>query len=71
VGPDIWSAKIQILGLNELVDEVSCGVDSFQALYIALRMICFRLEKIETILSFQDGADAHLPLIGPWNGGRR
>ena len=65
----MWSAKIQILGLDEHVDEVSCGVDSFQALFIALRMVCFRLEKIETMLTFQDSADANLPLIVPWDGG--
>lgn len=68
-GPDIWSAKIQILGLNEHVEEVSCGVDSFQALYCALRMVCSRLEKIEKILTFQEGSDADLPLILPWTGG--
>ena len=68
-GPDIWSAKIQILGLDQHVEEVSCGVDSFQALYIALRMVCSRLEKIEPLLTFQGKPNASLPIILPWNEG--
>jgi hypothetical protein len=67
-GPALWSAKLQILGMNEHVEEVSCGVDSFQALCNALRMLCFRLEKIETNLTFQGSGNVGLPVIVPWDG---
>jgi hypothetical protein len=68
-GPGLWSAKIQILGLDQHVEEVSCGVDSFQALCIALRMVCLHLEKIEPILTFQDQSNASVPVIVPWDFG--
>lgn len=64
-----WSAKVEIAGLTENFEEDVGGVDSFQALYLALHRACSRLEKVESILSFQQDNDANLPLVLPWTAG--
>src|SRR5215213_6188430 len=66
---DGWSATIEIVGLQEAFREDVIGVDSFQALYLALHRACTRLENAESILTFRQNADASLPLIMPWNEG--
>jgi hypothetical protein len=64
-----WSARVEIVGLPETFQEEASGVDSFQALYLALCRACARLEKLESILTFRESADANLPLILPWISG--
>lgn len=67
--PTIWSSRIEIVGLSEEVDEISEGVDSFQALYLALVRICFHLRKFETVLTFQGRPNASIPIVIPWDFG--
>jgi hypothetical protein len=64
-----WSATIEILGLPEEFRQDVSGIDSFQALYLALSRACTRLEKADSMLKFRENADASLPLILPWNEG--
>jgi hypothetical protein len=66
---DGWSATVEIVGLPEAFREDVSGVDSFQALYLALHRACARLENAESGLRFRQNADASLPLIMPWNEG--
>jgi hypothetical protein len=60
-----WSCKIEVQGLAVPFEMSVVGVDSFQALYLGLRLICAHLEKHEVSLSFLDGrpGDGALPLI--------
>jgi hypothetical protein len=66
-----WSCKITVEGLDAPFEQTIIGVDSFQALYLALRRLCVHLEKYEGTLTFLDGAvgDCGFPLIVPWNFG--
>lgn len=64
-----WSATVEIVGLPEAFRQNVSGVDSFQALYLALCRACARLEKADSILTFRRNDDANLPLIIPWNEG--
>ena len=58
-----------MLGLESPFDKSSIGVDSFQALCSALRLLCVQLDKIADNLVFLDGeaGDAVTPLIMPWS----
>jgi hypothetical protein len=66
-----WQCKIVIEGLAEIYERSVVGGDSFQALYLALRVLCSQLEKHESRLRFLDGppGDIGLPLIVPWDSG--
>jgi hypothetical protein len=60
-----WSCKIEIQGLERPYEKPIIGVDSFQAMVLALKLLCTYLEKHEAELAFLDGApgDIGLPLI--------
>jgi hypothetical protein len=64
-----WSCKIEVQGLESPFERSSMGVDSFQALYLALRGLCVQLDEIADNLVFLDGeaGDAATPLIMPWS----
>jgi hypothetical protein len=66
--PPDWSCKIEIDGLDHPYEKEVFGVDSLQALYLALRLLCAHLEKHEQDLAFLDGpvGDCGLPLVVPW-----
>ncbi len=66
-----WLCKIKIDGLDCPYEKDVFGVDSLQALYLALRLLCAHLEKHEQHLAFLDGptGDCGLPLIVPWTFG--
>jgi hypothetical protein len=65
-GPD-WSCTIKIDGLDAPYERKIKGVDSFQALYSALYILCAHLEQHEQRLTFLDGpiGDGALPLVAP------
>jgi hypothetical protein len=60
-----WTCKIEVQGLAAPFETSIMGVDSFQSLYLGLRVLCALLEKHEASLTFLDGApgDASLPLV--------
>ena len=60
-----WSCKIEVQGLAMPFESSVLGVDSFQSLYLGLRLLCAHLEKHEASLAFPDGppGDGGLPLI--------
>jgi hypothetical protein len=64
-----WSCKIEVLGPETLFEEPIIGVDSFQALYLALRRLCVHLDKIADSLVRLDGeaGNSGIPLIMPWS----
>jgi len=64
-----WSCKIEVQGLEPPFERSSIGVDSFQALYLALRGLCVQLDKTAANLVFLDGeaGDAATPLIMAWS----
>ena len=64
-----WSCKIEVKGLEPRFEQASIGVDSFQALYGGLRLLCAHLDKVATTLTFLDGreGDVGTPLIVPWS----
>ena len=66
-----WSCRIEVQGLGDPWEKSIIGVDSFQALYSALRVLCAHIERYEQSLTFLDGeeGDAGLPLIIPWDFG--
>ena len=66
-----WSCKIEVQGLGEPYERSIIGVDSFQALCSALRVLCAYVERHEQNLVFLDGeeGDCGLPLIMPWDFG--
>jgi hypothetical protein len=70
-GPSAWSCRIEVLGLESPFDADVTGVDSFQALYLAVRCLCMHLEPYEGGLRLLDGdaGDCGLPLIMPWHFG--
>ena len=70
-GSSEWSCKIEVQGLEAPFEQSSIGVDSFQALYLALRGLCVHLDKIADNLLFLDGkaGDSGTPLIMPWSFG--
>jgi hypothetical protein len=67
-GSSEWSCRIEVLGQDVAFDEPVIGVDSFQALYLALRCLCVHLDKTADELLFPDGEarDPGIPLIMPW-----
>jgi hypothetical protein len=60
-----WSCKIDVQGLAMPFESSVLGVDSFQSLYLGLRLLCAHLERYEASLAFPDGppGDCGLPLI--------
>jgi hypothetical protein len=60
-----WACKIEVQGEAMPFERSVVGVDSFQSLYLGLRLLCSHLEKHEVGLAFLDGApgDGALPLI--------
>lgn len=66
-----WSCKIEVKGLEPPYEATSIGVDSFQALYSGLRVLCAHLDKSAATLSFLDGdeGDIDTPLIVSWSYG--
>jgi hypothetical protein len=66
-GAICWSCDVEIQGLGNRFEQAISGVDSFQALYLGLRVICVHLEKHEHHLALPvNGApsgDAGLPFI--------
>ena len=64
-----WSCKVAISGLDVPYEETVIGVDSFQAVYLGLRLICTQIEKVASTLRFLDGeeGDPCTPLIYPWS----
>ena len=66
-----WLCKIEVQGLEAPFERSIVGVDSFQALYLALRLLCVHLDKYAESLTFLDGTagDCGLPLIMPWDFG--
>jgi hypothetical protein len=60
-----WACKIEVQGLAAPFEASIIGIDSFQSLYLGLRVLCAYLEKHEASLTFLDGApgDASLPLV--------
>jgi len=60
-----WSCRIEVQGLATPFETSILGVDSFQSLYLGLRVLCAHLEKYEASLAFADGqpGDGRLPLI--------
>jgi len=64
-----WSCQIEVQGLEAPFRKSTIGVDSFQALHLALRLLCVHLDKYAGSLTFSDGAagDCGLPLIMPWS----
>jgi hypothetical protein len=64
-----WSCRIEVSGLPSSLDLKSIGVDSFQALCSALRVLCVHLDKMADNLIFLDGraGDSVTPLIMPWS----
>src|SRR5882672_11197390 len=69
IGESEWSCKITIEGLETPYERSIIGVDSFQALFGGLRVLCAQLEKQEPSLAFLDGprGDCALPLIISWS----
>lgn len=66
-----WSCKTEIKGLEVPYEATSIGVDSFQALYLGLRVLCAHLDKSAVTLSFLGGQEGDLdtPLIVTWSYG--
>src|SRR4051812_674715 len=64
-----WSCKVEVEGLESSFEQEGVGVDSFQALYSGLSLLCARLDKVAATLTFLDGreGDAGTPLIFPWS----
>jgi hypothetical protein len=64
-----WSCKIEVQGLDAPYERSIIGVDSFQALCLALRVLCAHLDKHARALKFLDGptGSCGLPLIMPWS----
>jgi hypothetical protein len=60
-----WTCKIEVQGLAMPFERSVIGVDSFQSLYLGLRLLCAHLEKNEVSLAFLDGSpgDGGLPLV--------
>jgi hypothetical protein len=60
-----WTCKIEVQGLAVPFETSIMGVDSFQSLYLGLRVLCAHLEKHEASLTFLDGTpgDGSLPLV--------
>lgn len=69
--PSEWSCKIEVEGLDACYERDIIGVDSFQALFLALRVLCAHLEKHEHRLTHLDGpvGDCGLPIVIPWDFG--
>jgi hypothetical protein len=63
-----WSCRIEVLGQDASFDEPVIGVDSFQAMYLALRRLCVHLDKSADKLLFADGEARNpgIPVIMPW-----
>jgi hypothetical protein len=59
------SCRIEVLGLAMPFERSLIGVDSFQALELAMSFLCKHLERHERSLAFLDGSsgDCALPLI--------
>ena len=57
--------RIEVLGLETPFERSLVGVDSFQALELAMSFLCKHLERHERSLVFLDGSigDCALPLI--------
>ena len=57
--------RIEVLGLATPFERSLVGVDSFQALELAMSFLCSHLERHERSLAFLDGSsgDCALPLI--------
>jgi hypothetical protein len=66
-----WSCKIEVLGMEAPFVGSAIGVDSFQALYLAMRRLCAHLDETADKLLFLDGKarDSGIPLIMPWSFG--
>ncbi len=64
-----WSCQVEIEGLEAPYEYAAIGVDSFQALYLALRALCAHIDEAAATLMFLDGrqGDAGTPLIVPWS----
>jgi len=64
-----WSCKIDISGLEAPYEQTAIGVDSFQALFLGLRLLCAEIDKRAATLSFLDGGEGYTgtPLILPWS----
>jgi hypothetical protein len=64
-GQSEWSCKVTVQGLAIPLETSALGVDSFQSLYLGLRLLCAHLEKYEANLAFPGGSpgDGGLPLI--------
>jgi hypothetical protein len=64
-----WSCKVEVEGLEPRFEQAGVGVDSFQALYSGLRLLCAHLDKVVATLTFLDGreGDAGTPLIVSWS----
>jgi hypothetical protein len=64
-----WSCRIEVEGLDDRFQRDVIGIDSLQALYLALRGLVAHLEKHEHRLAFLDGrpGDCGLPLVIPWD----
>lgn len=64
-----WSCRVDVKGLQTPYEHAAIGIDSFQALYLGLRVLCAHLDKFAETLSFLDGkeGDAGTPLIVPWS----
>jgi hypothetical protein len=68
IGQLEWSCKIEVQGLDAPFERSVTGVDSFQALYFALRVLCLHVDKYAATLKFLDGltGECGLPLVMPW-----
>jgi len=66
-----WSCKIGLSGLDASYEQVAIGVDSFQALYLGLRLLCTEIDKRAATLRFLDGDEGDLdtPFILTWSYG--
>jgi len=64
-GQTEWSCKVTVQGLAVPFETSVLGVDSFQSLYLGLRLLCAHLETYEANLAGPDGTlgDGGLPLI--------
>src|SRR5262245_25592596 len=63
-----WSCRIEVQGLEAPFEQSALGIDSFQALYLGLRLLCVHLDKITATLTFSEGkaGECDTPLVMPW-----
>ena len=62
-----WSCNCEIQGIGDTISRQLIGVDSFQALSGAIRVLCVELQKHESKLTFLDGSpgDTGMPIVYP------